>query len=172
MDKELDALLDGYAKQNLKGKGNYLPPGFSGIVVFKPLKWNPAGFKGKSAIFEYTLETSNLESHPKGSSASFVIKVDATSQYASTDIKNVMMAIDGIDPATVRAAEVDPKPHDEAMAAFKEAIKDGKLIEGEKAFLQTVPYTTKATETKKAQVIALHKWAPASAATATTALAA
>lgn len=159
----LDSIFDGMAKQQMAGKGQYLPPGYSGRVILKPLKWNPNGFKGKSCVFEFTLKTSNLASEPVGSSRNWIIKVDATNQYAGSDIKQIMMSCAGVDPATVRSFEADPTPHNEAMSAFKKALTDPSLVEGCELDLQTVPYTTKGNpaQNKPSTVIALHKWSPA-----------
>ncbi len=157
---ELDQLFDGMAKSDLKGKGNYLPPGFTGRVKMKPLRWNPTGFNGKSAVFEYTLLTSNLDAHPPGCTRSWVIKIEAKNQFAGSDAKQIMMALSGVDVNKVRAYEVDPAPHNEAMSDFKDALKDPASIEGLEALLETVAYNTKGTTEKPSKLIALHKWAP------------
>lgn len=118
---DLDTLFSGMAGSEVNVRGEFFDQGLYTAEVLS-LKYQN-GFKGQSFIAKFKVLTSN-NGTPAGVTRSWIVKLDKpkTKQSAMGDIKQLFLALTGIDPKTVKSPEIDPKTHEQATRLFKCAI--------------------------------------------------
>lgn len=152
----LDSIFDKMAGAQGSNSGVFFTEGLYKVTL-KEIEFKPQGFKGKSCIFRFNVdETSRPDMHPVGSTRVWIIKLDRadTLERALADIKNMIFALCGIEPSTVKSPETAPQQHAQAADIFKAAIDatfsqqrqiPQNLVIGKQAALECLLVNTKPT---------------------------
>jgi hypothetical protein len=165
----IDAMFAGMATTPMFGKGKNMAEG-KYRVRSKVMKIHN-GIKGRSFIFEYEIvESSNLEKHPIGSTASWVLILGGQFQANQfSDMKALSLSLIGVDPKTVKDPAADPVTHALATDSLKaQCDSDFAKANGyeENCFiglevdLECVETMTKGAGGKAPHPFTRHNWSP------------
>jgi hypothetical protein len=170
----IDTLFAGMATAPMRGAGgNYMTPGLYTVEMTNIKEFS--GQKGRAAIFEFKVVTTDNDKHPVGSSGSYVILLENPDPvkrgYAWSDLKAIMFALDGKDPKRVKPAEVDPQAHADVTELTKLVLNEEYckakglepgFLNGTRVELECRTKKTRPTPQKpQGGDYTLHVWGPA-----------
>lgn len=150
----LDALFDSMATAEGSSSGVFFTEGVYKVAL-KEIDYKPAGYKGKSCIFRFTVTESNNPEHPVGATRVWICKLDKSRDEnvrTLADIKSLIFALGGKSIRDVGSAEANPKAHEQATKMFKAALDatfakqegiDPAVLFGREAKLEALKIPTK-----------------------------
>lgn len=104
-------------KAPLNFGGKYIQPG-THMVKITEVRPKIDGFKGNSVIFGFEFESSTNEAHEAGSSASIAFNLSDPKYKAEYfgEMKKIILASLGRDPATIKASDTNAHAQAETLA--------------------------------------------------------
>jgi hypothetical protein len=180
---DIDELFDNMAEAEGSNSGVFFTEGLYEVSL-KEVEFRPRGYKGKSVIFRFNVEaSSDPANHQVGSTRVWICKLDKgedQKKRTMSDIKNLMFALLGHDPNTLKSPEQHPKAHAQATALFKATIDpayakkenvDPNKVLGRRCKLEATKIMTNPRDGRAPSPYTRHVWGPAAKTAQTTAAA-
>lgn len=171
---DLDTIFKNMEDASVTQKGTFFNGGLYDLTL-ESIEYRD-GFKGKSVIAKFKVDTSTNDQDGEGETRSWILKLDnpRTKEQAMGDIKQLIFALIGVDPASVGPSDRNPKAHKQAVEIFKGNVSEeyraawekenGKklpVLKGRKVKLEATVVVTAPTEQRpNGGKFTRHTWSP------------
>lgn len=148
------SIWDGLENTETYERGNYMKPGFIGVVEITKTILKETRAVGPAFIAEMKVVKSNMDEHPPGQKVSWFQKL-TDKDIAFPSIAEWAAAVGGVDPANKEAVkQLIAEELKQVMEEATDNPQDNAFI-GQQVALETVQVTT-----KNDRLFTRHNWSP------------